>query len=636
MSRTMQCLPAIRLAAILAALTFTLTGAMAPTAPVSAARAALASPTFPGPQLGAPTVRTPMPGDFTYSCNVRAATAAVHVAGTSLPVGAAMQNLDGCGQALLFLNTPAAGHFQATFAVSDAASAGSTGDLQLFVLGPGGFAIHTANVPVTKGTARPVDIDVSGGVSLAMTFLSPNPTFIYNMKLTGAARALTPSPLTGDGMPAGATAVPRTSITNMCNADPATAQSLVSDVVVPITGTVRVTGCGTITVRVPANSGGTLALRFGTDDSSDYSSIPTQVNLSVIDAGGHLLRKAVGLSYLGSGLQALWVSMQGGSTIIVSPDSNASGWIVVAGISFLSGRYAPHHNPDHQEFGSPSGAPVTISPDALVGVCNARVGTSATTIAHQSVPQDGYIWLTGCGIAELIMTNAHGRFQARVGVEDSTDPRYRSGMISLTVLDPNSHPLVQTHVTIRNGSPSIPISARIDGGSILEVREIGDVQAILYDMTLTGQATLYDRVFPPSEPPISTPGGMAIDPRAFAVSCNAAVSNKDIVLIHQAALEQWALYGLGCGVATLNLTALHAPRHRFSALFGMALQDQENAIAHLTCSVLDAKGTVLRKLTVASREGYGPRYLAISLAGGAKLQVTWGDNAMVLFAMTAA
>ena len=96
----------------------------------------------------------------------------------------------------------------------------------------------------------------------------------------------------------------------------------------------------------------------------------------------------------------------------------------------------------------------------------------------------------------------------------------------------------------------------------------GGAQGVLFEMSLTGHATLYDRVFPPSEP------------RAFVVTCNVAVTNQDILLIHQVALEQWALWLGGCGTATLNLATLLGSHSRFSLLYGMAVLDQHEGIAH--------------------------------------------------------
>ncbi len=134
---------------------------------------------------------------------------------------------------------------------------------------------------------------------------------------------------------------------------------------------------------------------------------------------------------------------------------------------------------------------------------------------------------------------------------------------------------------------------------------------------------------------MSATGGAAIDLRAVAVSCNVHATTQDVALIHQAALEQWSIYFNGCGSAILPITSLHGPHRQFSALYGIALQDPTVLIAHLQCVVLDARGKTVRRATFVARAGYGPRRAAISLAGGATLQITVPDGRLVLYALTA-
>jgi len=85
-------------------------------APVPAAHAAsrdaLAAPVFPGPLLGTPSVATPAPASFAYTCNVRPNTDPGKAAGKTLAPGTAILDIGGCGQALLYLNAPASGHFR--------------------------------------------------------------------------------------------------------------------------------------------------------------------------------------------------------------------------------------------------------------------------------------------------------------------------------------------------------------------------------------------------------------------------------------------------------------------------------------------------------------------------------------------
>ena len=595
------------------------------------------APVFPGPVAGRASVAAPTPATFAYACNVQANRDPGRAAGKTLAPGTAILDIDGCGQALLYLNAPTRGHFRASFAVSDAAT-GVSSVLRLFLIGPGGVLLRTADVRAGKGAAQAVDFDVSGGVTLALTFPMPTNSYVYGVGLSGAARALAPTPLVGGGLPAGGTPVPSGAVHLECNATPSTQVSTVSALAITATGSLQMEGCGRITVAIPPSVSGALALRYGVNDTSTYSSIPTQVGLRVLDAGGHLLRKAIGLTYLGSGLQPIWVNLAGGSTATFTVESTGrpTGQLVVAGLSFLPTAVAAHHNPDHEVFGSPSGAAVPISADAVVGLCNANLGSADVTVANHPVPRYTYMAVEGCGTAELIMTDAHGSFSAKVGVSDaSTTPTITAHLI---VLDQNSKPLSTMNVNVRQGEPGLGIGASITGASIVRITFTGNAYAVLYDMRLSGHATLYDRVFPPSEPPVSTTGGTAIDLRAATVSCNVQVTKQDMGLVHQVALEQWALYFNGCGTAILNIAPLRAPHQLFSALYGIALQDPTVLIGHLRLTVLDARGKQVRQATFVTRAGYGPRRAAISLAGGSKLQIdasdTPPDGPLVAYALT--
>lgn len=607
----------------------------AATIPVAhaAAPAAPAAPVFPGPLLGNASVATPVPATFAFTCNVHSNTDPGKAAGKTLAPGTAIYDIGGCGQALLYLNDPASGHFQATLAVSDAATGTST-VLRLFLLAPGGALLRTMDVQAAKGAAQAVDFDVSGGVTLALTFPTPADSYLYGLKLTGAARALAATPLTGGALPAGGTAVPSSALHLDCNASASTQASSVSALTIPAAGSLQMEGCGKVTVQIPPSAHGALALRYGLNDVSTYSSLPTQVGLRVLDAGGHLLRKAIGLQYLGNGLQPIWVNLAGGSTATFTMDGgNTNVQLVVAGIAFLPSAVAAHHNPDHQDFGSPSGAPIPVAPDAVVGICNANLGDSDVTVAHHLVPRYTYMAVEGCGVAELIMTDAHGTFTAKIGVSDTSNAKSISA--HLVVFDQNSKPLANVSATATQGQPGTAFNASITGASIVRITFTGNANGILYDMMMSGHATLYDRVFPPSEPPVSTPGGTAIDPRTMSVSCNVGVITKDMALIHQVALEQWSLYLNGCGSAIMNIAALHGPHATFSALYGIALQDSTVLIAHMQLAVLDAHGKTVRQATFVARAGYGPRRAAISLAGGSRLQITDADGSLVLYALTA-
>jgi hypothetical protein len=556
-------------------------------------------------------------------------------AGKTLAPGTALDDVTGCGQAVLYLNGPASGHFQASLAVADTATGAST-VLRMFLLAPGGGLLRTADVKAAKGAVQAVDFDVAGGVTLALEFPTPTASYLFDFKLTGLARALAATPLTGGGLPVGGAAVPASALHLDCNAALPTQSNTVSSVAISATGSLQMESCGKITVQIPPSAKGALALRFGQNDTTVYSSQPTQVGLRVLDASGHLLRKAIGLTYLGSGLQPIWVNLAGGSSATFTMDGgNTDAQLIVAGLSFLPTAVAAHHNPDRQDFGSPSGAPVPISADAVVGLCNASLGDADVTVAHRLVPRFTYLAVESCGLAELIMTNAAGTLTAKIGVSDSSSNTSISAHV--VVLDQNSKPLSIKNVTAQEGQSGTEISVSISGASIVQISFTGSGSGILYDMTLSGHATLYDQVFPPSEPPVSTTGGTAIDLRTLAVSCTTVVSPNDLELIHQVALEQWSLYLQGCGSASVNIAALHGPHATFSALYGIALQDQAKVLlAHFQLTVLDAKGKTLRQATFVARAGYGPRRAAISLAGSSKLVITVLDGYVVMFALTSA
>ena len=114
------------------------------------------------------------------------------------------------------------------------------------------------------------------------------------------------------------------------------------------------------------------------------------------------------------------------------------------------------------------------------------------------------------------------------------------------------------------------------------------------------------------------------------------MTTQDTLLIHQAALEQWSLALGGCGCYRSTLASCAGPHHLFSALYGLAVEDQHLGIGHLRFSVLDANGKVVRTVSGITRTGYGPQRLAISLYGGTKLQVAGVDAPLTVFALTAA
>lgn len=600
-------------------------------AQAAAHAAAQANPPFQGPFAGTAGGQRPVATDFSTTCNVQASSVPVTAARTTIAAGTAITDPDSCGLGYLFLSAPGAGHFTAGAALADDATiaSGAVPALRIFVLGRNGYTSRSLDVVLSKGTARAIDLDVAGAVALAVAFPNGAQSYLFNMHLTGTARLrqATPMPI---GAATGGAPVGAGKISFACNDHLSTTPHSVSQVTIPAAQALDLATCGGVTITLPSGQGNTLTLRYGASDGSDYTSVPTVFDVRVLDKAGHLLRKAVGLAFLGSGLQPLWVDVAGGATVTLAIDTGNAD-LEVTDLRLLPARYTPHANPNHNEFGSPSGSPVGIVPEAFAIYCNAHPGADDITVDRLPVLRDTYLSGTTCGVASLVMTNVRGSFHALVGMADGTSPETTGG-IKLTVLDQNSKPLFTRSARVGIGMPGVPLNAPITGGSIVKLEFAGPV--VVYNLQLSGQATFYDRVFPPSEPPVSTPGGTLVDPRAFAVTCNTAVSATDILLIHEAALEQWALDGQQCGTATLDLRTLRQAHATFGARFGLAAADQHLKVGHVQVRLLVGNGTVLRTVILTAREGYGPQPFSISLAGAARLQLSWPDQRIIVFAMS--
>jgi hypothetical protein len=606
--------------------------------PVYAQTAAhAAAPTYPpfqGPFAGTTGGQSPLAADFSTTCNVQASSGPVTAAQTTIAAGTAVTDPDTCGQGYLFLSVPGAGHFTASAALADNATIGSAGTpaLRIFVLGSNGYTSRSLDVLPAKGTASTVNLDLAGAVALAVTFPSGAQAYLFNMRLTGTAQLRRATPMSVADATTGGAPVSASRISFACNDHLSTTLRSVSHVTIPTAQAIDQATCGGVTITLPPGLGNTLTLRYGASDASDYTSVPTVFDVRVLDKAGHLLRKAVGLAFLGGGLQPIWVDVTGGATVTFAIDAGNAD-LEVTDLRLLPAQYKMHPNPNHNEFGSPSGSPVSIVPDAFAIDCNAHPGADDITVNRLPVLRDTYLNGTRCGVASLIMTNAHGSFHALVGMNDSTSPETR-GALKLTVLDQNGKPLFITSVQAAIGKPAVPLSAPITGGSIVKLEFAGPGLLVLYNLQLAGQATFYDRVFPPSEPPVSTPNGTVVNPLAFKVDCNAAVSTTDILLIHEAALEQWALDGQRCGTAILDLRTLHQAKATFGGRIGLAAADQHLKLGHVQVQVLAGNGKILRTVTLIAREGYGPRPFLISLAGAASIKLSWPDQRVIVFAMS--
>lgn len=255
-------------------------------------------------------------------------------------------------------------------------------------------------------------------------------------------------------------------------------------------------------------------------------------------------------------------------------------------------------------------------------------------MGHTPVYLGTYIDGYACGISELFVTNAHGRLTGRLGLPGAaTAP----ASVKILVIDQNGHPLSQSVVKASPGTSGTPFNVSLSNAGIVSFLFAGG-HSILYDMQLVGQAVVYDRVFPPAAPPASAKGGTAIDPHDLTLhqTCGTVIPSADVLLVHEAAMQFWALDGQVCGgYASLALTGSKYPKHQFSARFGIPAADQTDPIAQLKVSVLNSAGKEVRHITFTTRNGYGPQTLRISLQGGASLRIVWVKGHVTLFAMTA-
>lgn len=286
---------------------------------------------------GVPGTRAPLGADFTLTCNARVSAAGARAAGAAIPVGAGIQATTGCGEATLIVAVPGSGHIQARFAVDDSDTTGGSAIVRARVFGHTGYLLRATSTVITKKDgAKPIDLDISGATAISFDFPSAPITDLYNIRLTGSARARRPASGLGNTIPAGAVPVSAASASLACNAYVATQPSMVSRVQVPAAGGIELDGCGVLTFRLPSAADGTFAVRYGTSDAVKYAAAPSVLSLRVFDAQGRLLRKAVGLSHLGGGLQPLWVSTLGGRTVTLTDEAGGSDKVEVTGFAQLS------------------------------------------------------------------------------------------------------------------------------------------------------------------------------------------------------------------------------------------------------------------------------------------------------------
>ena len=220
MTTTMKLTTPVRLVAALALAGATLLGAAHPvrasvaaTMRVTAARLPRAPVGFPGPERGVPGSQTPRATDFVMHCNSSVNGDAGKVGGTTIPAGTAVLATTGCGTAVLILDAPGQGRFQATFGVSDDDTSGKPASVDVRVVGQDGNDLRVSQFTASRGRPSRITVDVTRATAVLLRFLSEPKTFVFAPKLTGSARTLRPAVGNGGALPAGAIAVHMASAT---------------------------------------------------------------------------------------------------------------------------------------------------------------------------------------------------------------------------------------------------------------------------------------------------------------------------------------------------------------------------------------------------------------------------------------
>ncbi len=601
--------------------------------------AADAGVTFPGPARGIPSTQTPNGTNFVFSCNAQLNAERGQVGATAIMTGTAVEASTGCGTAIMPLDVPGPGRFRALFGVADDDTTGQSALVRVRVLDANGFSLYVADVTALRGSPATIDVDVTHAVAVQLAFTKSPKTFVYNVRLSGTARALAPATSPGNALPAGARPVNVASLAKSCNAQAATATTplTVTLVGVPTASAVSGTGCGQFSLALPSNARGTFILRYGADDKSGVGS--EFLYLRALDAQGHTLRKATGVAVVGNGLRPLWVDLTGARTVQMTIDGGTAINVDITALGILPHSVAPYVTPNRvQSGGSPHGS-VAIDPLAFASRCNSSVGTSDVTVAHAPVIGGTYLSTYACGSASLFFccTNAEGTFHARFGVPD-TETAGKPATVKVIVKDKDNRVLAQRSYSALGGNAGASINVNVHRASIISFL-FGGSTGLLYDLRLTGIATISERIFPPSAPPVEVRGGVAINPHDFAVQCNAEVAQDDQRLVGATTLEGWALSGEACGQANLALTGTRYPRHTFYARVGIVLGEPPNTVVTVRFNVLNAAGKVIRSAKVTARYGYGTQPVAVSLAGGSTLQIVWDTQTLsgtIVYALTAA
>jgi len=610
-------------------------------APVrAAAPAAAASVAFPGPSRGTPGTQAPGASAFVTHCNAGVNTDPGKTNGADLAPGSAVEAEGGCGMAVLPLDVSGQGQLRASFGVSDNDTTGQPAVVRIRVLDPYGFNLYTGDVTAQHGSPATINVDVTHAVAVQMDFLKSPKTFVYGVHLTGGARSLTPVQTSGAGLPAGARPVDMSAVAASCNANKvsSTTPLTVTRVGIPAASSVSGTGCGTFMLAFPANTRGTLALRYGADDTSTGGN--EVLFARAFDATGRLLRKATGVASVGAGLQPLWLDLSGVRTVQLAIDGGTDVKVDITAVGVLPGRMAPYVTTNLVQSGGSTRRSVAIDPHAFASRCNSGIGSSDVAVARRPVPGGAYLSTYSCGSASLFFccTNAQGVFHTRFGVPD-TETAGKPATVTVIVEDKNNHVLSRRSYSALGGNPGVSIDIPLRLGASVVSFAFGGASGLLYDLRLTGIATISERIYAPSEPPVEVPRGVAVNPHDFSVHCNSNVATEDQRVVGATTLEGWALVGEACGEADLALAGTKYPRRDFYARVGIALGEPPNTVATFHFNVLNGAGKVIHSTKIQARYGYGTQPVHVSLRGGATVQIIWDSQTLsgtVVYAMTAA
>jgi hypothetical protein len=271
-------------------------------------------------------------------------------------------------------------------------------------------------------------------------------------------------------------------------------------------------------------------------------------------------------------------------------------------------------------------------------------GSGGTSVANAGIPDGSYLYATTtCNTAYLLLAPSRGgSFHARLGSAD-TAPAGIQPTVTLTATAADGAIVAHSTARASFGAAGVPVDITLQHGAksaaVLSLSFAGQ-GAVLYDMRLQAPAMAYAALYPPVEPPVAVSGGVAINPHDCVLANGNVVVNDTAnqLLVQDAVLQGWGLLGTSNGEADLVLAGKSLFGHQFTARIGMSPYAQVGSAMGLTLKVIGRAGTVVRYATSQVVYGAVPQTIHISLAGGVRLQIQWGQVAsntqLVVYAMT--